>query len=76
MSKLQDLQKQISAAASKPDAVTEVRDGLAKLGSRVEEMSVTVDKLKAQQINKASESSNQNADKTKDANASGDKTNK
>ncbi|ODM88126.1 C-Jun-amino-terminal kinase-interacting protein 3 [Orchesella cincta] len=45
--KLQDLQKQLNAAASKPDGVTEVRGDLAKLGSRVQELSSIVqEKLK------------------------------
>ncbi|CAL8089327.1 unnamed protein product [Orchesella dallaii] len=45
--KLQDLQKQLNAATSKPDAVAEVRGDLAKLGSRVEELSSIVkEKLK------------------------------
>jgi len=45
--KLQDLQKQLNAAASKPDGVAEeVRGDLAKLGSRVQELSSEVEKLK------------------------------
>lgn len=59
ISKLQEVQKQITAAAAKPDGVTEVRDGLAKLGSRVEDLSATIETVKGniKTLNKAQQTS-------------------
>lgn len=55
LGKIQDLQKEANEAAAKPDGVADVIKDLAKLGSRVEEISAkvtdvqaSVEKLKSQ----------------------------